>query len=115
MNGRRVIGLLSTIAFAVVFGSIADRTTGQPLTGVHVTATGANHRTIRAVSNAAGHYVLRGVAPGAYSVTVSSDDVPPQRFSVNVGKAPKQRFDMTACSTTLDYGCGGPAPSGGGA
>ena len=39
------------------------------------------------------------------------DDVPPQTFEIVVHAAAKpQRFDMTACSTTLDYSCAAAQP-----
>jgi hypothetical protein len=40
-------------------------------------------------------------------LSVSSDDVPPQGFSVTVGNA-TSRVNLRVCSTTLDYNCGPP-------
>jgi hypothetical protein len=40
-------------------------------------------------------------------VSVSSDDVPPQHFSVTIGSA-TTHANLTVCSTTLDYNCGPP-------
>jgi hypothetical protein len=94
----------------VLAGKIVDRTTGQPLTGVDVSAQGAV-KVAPARTNDAGHYTLHGLAPGKYTLTVSSDDVPPQTFEIVVHAAAKpQRFDMTACSTTLDYSCAAAQP-----
>jgi hypothetical protein len=94
--------LVAALLVAVLAGTITDKTTGQPLSGV-VVAVGAVHAT----SHADGSYRLSGVKPGSATVTVSSDDVPPQRFSVTVGRA-LTRANLTVCSTTLDYSCGPP-------
>lgn len=91
----------AALAFAILAGSISDRTTGQPLGGVTVTI-GAAH----AVSHADGSFRLTVPKAGHAVVTVSSDDVPPQQFPVTVGaKAPVR---LRVCSTTLDYNCGPP-------
>ena len=91
---------VAPLALAVVVGTITDRTTGQPLTGVTV-AAGAVHTT----SRADGTYRLGGVKPGRMTLTFSSDDVPPQHLTITVGTTPS-RADLRACSTTLDYNCG---------
>jgi hypothetical protein len=91
----------AALAFAIVVGSITDRTTGQPLAGVTV-AIGAAH----AVSHADGSFRLNVPRAGHAVVSVSSDDVPPQQFPVMVGaKAPVR---LRVCSTTIDYNCGPP-------
>ncbi len=94
--------LLATMLVAVLAGTITDKTTGQPLAGV-VVAVGAAHTT----SHADGSYRLSGVKPGPATLTVSSDDVPPQRFAVTLGPA-TTHANLTVCSTTLDYNCGPP-------
>jgi protocatechuate 3,4-dioxygenase beta subunit len=94
--------LVAALLVAVLAGTITDKTTGQPLSGV-VVAVGSVHAT----SHADGSYRLRGVKPGAATVTVSSDDVPPQHFNVTVGNA-TTHANLTVCSTTLDYNCGPP-------
>ena len=86
--------------FAVLIGTISDRTTGQPLPDVKV-SLGAAHT----VSRADGSYRLTGVKPGHGMLTVTSDDVPPQRIPVTIG-TPSSRADLRVCSTTLDYNCG---------
>ena len=91
---------LAALALAVLIGTISDRTTGQPLSGV-VDTLGAVHAT----SHADGSYRLPGVKPGQATLTVSSDDVPPQHFPVTVGTT-TSRADLRVCSTTLDYNCG---------
>lgn len=89
------------MAFAIVTGSIADRTTGQPIPGVTVSA-GAAH----SVTNAEGAFRLVVPKAGPVVLSVSSDDVPPQQFPVTAGaKAPVR---LRVCSTTLDYNCGAP-------
>jgi hypothetical protein len=87
---------------AVLIGSIADRTTGQPMPGVTVTL-GAAH----AVSRADGSFKLNGVKPGHATLTLSSDDVPPQHLPVTIGPATSHAV-LRVCSTTLDYNCGIP-------
>ena len=89
------------IALIIVTGSIADRTTGQPLPGVTV-AIGSAHT----VSRADGRFRLSVAKAGAAVVSVSSDDVPPQQFSVNVSRT--AHVNLRVCSTTLDYNCGPP-------
>lgn len=89
----------------VLSGSIHDQTTGQPLVGVSVHVDGK-----QTVTDSGGHYLVKGLHPGAHTLTIGSKDVPSQRFHVTV-KAPSTRFDMQACSTTLDYNCSGP-PAG---
>ncbi len=89
------------IALVIVTGSIADRTTGQPLPGVAV-AIGSAHT----VSRADGSFRLTVGKAGAAVVSVSSDDVPPQQFNVKV--SPAAHVNLRVCSTTLDYNCGPP-------
>jgi len=94
--------LAAGLLVAVLAGTITDRTTGQPLAGVDV-----NLGPLHARSHADGTYRLSGVKPGPATLTVSSDDVPPQRFPVTVGSA-TTHANLTVCSTTLDYNCGPP-------
>jgi hypothetical protein len=98
MNPRQLV------SFVVLLGAILDRTTGQPLTGVDVRAT-AGKTSAHAVTDANGRFTLRGLPAGAAAVTVQSDDVPPQRFTVTVKSAATQHVELRACSTTLDYSC----------
>jgi Carboxypeptidase regulatory-like domain len=89
------------LALAVLFGQIHDATTGQPLIGVEVRG---GSRT--ATTDAHGRYRLNNVPAGRMTLSIFSDDVPLQHRSVTV-KEPQTEFDFKACSTTLDYGCGG--------
>ena len=94
------------LALAVITGHVTDRTTGQPLAGVRVALSGAT--TASATTKADGSYRLRDVKPGHYAVTLSSDDVPPQRFDITIAPSAKSSTrDFVACSTTLDYSCRG--------
>ncbi len=99
---RAQAGLITTWMLAVLIGNLADRTTGQPLSGVRI-ALGTAHT----VSRPDGSFRLKGVKPGRSTLTVSSDDVPPQHFSVTVGRS-NSHVDLRVCSTTLDYNCGLP-------
>jgi len=94
------LSLLASLVFAILIGTISDRTTGQPLSGVVVTVG-----SVHATSHDDGSYKLSGVTPGKTSLLVNSDDVPPQRFPVTVGPA-TTRVNLRVCSTTLDYNCG---------
>jgi hypothetical protein len=100
---------LVLLALTVLVGKIVDRTTGQPLTGVDVSA-GGGAKIVPARTDDAGRYTLRGLAPGKYTLSVSSDDVPPQTFDVKVRAGKSQQFNITACSTTLDYSCAAALP-----
>ncbi len=95
---------LALLVMTMVAGHVVDRTTGQPLTGVEVRVQGAA-KVAPARTTDAGQYTLRGVPPGHYTLSVSSDDVPPQTFDLVVRAGKLQHFDITACSTTLDYSC----------
>ncbi len=92
----------AVLLLAVLVGTVTDRITGQPLPGVTVTAG-----PVHATTHADGSYRLDGLKPGRVTVTVTSDDVPPQAFPVTVGPA-TTRANLRACSRTLDYNCGAP-------
>ena len=96
---------LLALVFAVLSGFVHDQTTGQPLVGVSIQIDGKH-----AVTDRDGRYVLKNVHTGIHTLLIGSKDVPSQRFDVTV-KAPSTRFDLHACSTTLDYSCSGP-PAG---
>jgi protocatechuate 3,4-dioxygenase beta subunit len=101
MNERSIFGAAGLLA-AILIGTVSDRTTGQPLPGVTI-SIGAQH----AVTHADGSYALTGVKTGRATLNAQSDDVPPQHFSVKVGKS-QARADLRVCSTTIDYNCGPP-------
>jgi hypothetical protein len=99
-------------ALAILTGTITDKTTGQPLVGVTVTATHAGVQ-LSAKTNSQGQFVFKRIADGDYALHLSSRDVPPQTMQVKVaGKA--THVSLQACSTTLDYRCGSPNMPGGG-
>ena len=109
---RRSLPTLATLAIVLLVGRITDKTTGQPLVGVHVRATGA-YAARTAVTDRNGRYTIPGLRPGRYRIRISSNDVPPQTFHVTVERTP-QTYDITACSTTLDYECDPGSPFSGG-
>lgn len=101
-------------AIAVLTGTVSDKTTGQPLTGVTITTQHAGH-TFTARTNAAGRFALRNMPDGTYTLHLSSKDVPDQSIQVRV-KGSTTHVHLRACSTTLDYSCGqggGNGPGGG--
>ncbi len=93
------------LLLVVLSGVVRDQTTGQPLPGVSIHVDGK-----QSVTDSDGHYLIKGVHAGARTLTIGSKDVPSQRFHVTV-KPPSTRFDMRACSTTLDYNCSSSAGS----
>ena len=97
MSRRSPFALLMLV---VLMGTVVDRITGQPLPGVTVTL-GSAHTTTRAD----GTYRLSGLKPGRATVTVMSDDVPPQSTVVTIGTT-TSHANLRACSRTLDYNCG---------
>lgn len=105
----RLAALWTTLALALLVGRITDITTGQPLAGVKITAA---HGDVRrgATTDSRGRFQLR-LPAGKYDVTWQSADVPAQHAAVRVST--QTRYDIKACSTTLDYSCGGGAPSSG--
>ncbi len=99
-TNRMRSAILLAAAVATLSGQITDRTTGQPLAGIHVVA---GHRS--ATTNADGRYVLRALGARPYTLRFQSRDVPPQSVTVTLRRGANRR-DFHACSTTLDYGCG---------
>jgi protocatechuate 3,4-dioxygenase beta subunit len=100
---------VALLVVTLLGGRVLDRTTGQPLPDVRVSTTGASTLTDKN-----GHYALRGLTPGSYTLTLQSNDVPAYRVRVTL-KSGRNERDIRACSTTLDYGCGeAPAPGGAG-
>ncbi len=81
---------------AVLVGHVTDLTTGQPLANVTI-AIGSQHTT----TDKRGAYRLNGLTPGHYTLSATSEDVPPQHRSVVV-KHGTTVLDLVLCSTTLD-------------
>lgn len=98
-------------ALAILSGTITDKTTGQPLQDVTVTTT-AGSQTLRARTDAQGHFELKHVADGDYTLHMSSRDVPAQTVTVRVHGS-STHVSFKACSMTLDYSCGAGDSSGG--
>lgn len=93
-------------ALTLLLGQFTDKTTGQPLHGVHVDLTGG--RAARhAVTGSDGRFRLSGLKPGRYTLNYSSADVPPRTLSITL-RGVKTQLHVSACSTTLDYSCVGP-------
>jgi carboxypeptidase family protein len=103
---RCLLPKAAVVALAVLIGHVTDATTGQPLPNVTI-AVGIH----RATTDSHGAYKLTGLTAGHYTLSASSDDVPPQKREVVVKQqsAPTV-LDLVLCSTTLDYGCGGSGP-----
>lgn len=104
--------LLLSALLAAVTGTLTDKTTGQPLTGVTI-STSAGAKTIHAKTDAHGHFNLGKLPAGTYTLHLSSPDVPAESLRVRVRGA-STNLHIKACSTTLDYSCAGPGGPGGG-
>lgn len=99
----RLSAASTAFALAVLVGHVADATTGQSLSNVTIAI--GSHRT---TTDAHGNYRLDGLAPGRYTLTAGSNDVPPQHRRVVIKQnAAQTKLDLTLCSTTLDYSCAG--------
>lgn len=94
------------VAFTLLLGQITDKTTGQPLHGVHLDLSQGS-ATLHAISSDDGRFKIRGVKPGTHTLRYWSADVPPRTLSIAIRGA-KTQIGITACSTTLDYSCAGP-------
>jgi|HubBroStandDraft_4_1064222.scaffolds.fasta_scaffold787235_1 hypothetical protein len=100
--------LTLSLALVTFWGTLLDKTTDQPLTGVRVITAGPS--TARTTTDFRGKFTLTNLRPGDYTITVQSKDVPQQHFRFSIERGTVQT--VKACSTTLDYHCGTP---GGGA
>jgi Carboxypeptidase regulatory-like domain len=107
-SGYDLQGRALALALVMFWGTLLDQTTGQPLTGVQVNATGPS--AARASTDSRGKFSLSNLKPGQYTITVESRDVPRQSFPFKITRSTTQT--IRACSTTLDYHCGGPGGPG---
>ncbi len=105
----RLTRALVALALALLAGRVTDATTGQPLAGVQVTAARGIARHA-ATTGRDGRFALK-LAPGTYRLTWQSRDVPPHGIQT-VRVHGTTTYDIKACSTTLDYNCGGGSGSG---
>jgi hypothetical protein len=94
--------LTLSLALVTFWGTLLDKTTNQPLTGVRINAAGPG--TARASTDFRGKFTLINLRPGDYTITVQSKDVPQQHFRFKITRGTTQT--LKACSTTLDYQCG---------
>ncbi len=106
---RAQLATVVTLALAVLFGQVTDRTTGQPMPRVTLHLRGSIRAT--ATTDRSGRYRLDGLRPGVYTVTLESNDVPPVSTRVHVGVRTTRR-NFVVCSTTLDYSCAGAGGNG---
>lgn len=99
--------MLNLLLATTLLGAIFDKTTGQPLVGVHVSVAGKH-----ATSDTHGRFHITGLREGRTVLTYSSHDVPEQTVHVLLSGS-TVNVRLPACSITLDYQCGG-GPGGGG-
>ncbi len=95
--------LVAMLGVVLLTGRVLDRTTGQGLPNVVVRAGAAS-----ATTDAQGRFIVHDAKLGLTDVTLKSDDVPAQHYSIRIGTG-TTHHDFRACSTTLDYNCGTPA------
>ncbi|MGC8484651.1 MAG: carboxypeptidase-like regulatory domain-containing protein [Candidatus Baltobacteraceae bacterium] len=102
---RRLFAPLAVLALAVLVGRITDRTTGQPLAGLEITATGPSRA--RTQTDSEGRYTFRSLHPGHYSLEIRGKGVPLVQKYVYVS-ASKTTENITVCNVALDYSCENP-------
>jgi protocatechuate 3,4-dioxygenase beta subunit len=107
---RSTLARFAAFGFILLLGQITDKTTGQPLAGVHVEVAQGS-AILHAVTGTDGRFHLNGVRPGPHTIRYSSDDVPPGSIKIEV-RSKNAPVHITACSTTLDYSCVGPGGGG---
>ena len=80
---------------ASVSGTLIDAT-GKLVAHAHVSAKNAtSQQSFTAESDAAGKYVLSGLGPGDYDVTVSAEGIADKTARVSVAEGQQQKLDMT--------------------
>jgi hypothetical protein len=105
MKSSQFNAVVAALVLAVLVGHVTDATTGQPLANVTI-AIGSQHTS----TDKHGAYRLTGLKPGRYTLSASSNDVPPQQRSAVVKDSAQTTLDLVLCSTTLDYSCAGSGP-----
>lgn len=84
-----------------VVGTVTDRGTGQPIEAARAQLTGG---TLVGATDSRGRFVLRGAAPGSYTVRVSRIGYRPEATSVSIAGADTVRvsFTLTQSAVELD-------------
>jgi len=101
--GLRKFAVTAALTLPVLSGRIVDRTTGQPMFGVHVTITGAANATT--ITNRVGRYTLRNLRPGRYRIAVRGKGMPTVRRRITLSNK-NAVANFVVCSVALDYSCG---------
>ena len=86
---------------AHIFGHVVDKATGEPLPYVSVVIEGT---TIGVTTDATGHYLIKNMTPGTYTIEVSAVGYVPVTKSVKVvaGQTIEIKFELTEDTVTLD-------------
>lgn len=80
---------------AASLAGVVTSPAGSPVANASVSVTNtATGRSSQAQSDAAGLYSLQGLAPGAYTVSVSAQGYAPKTVSVTLNGAGTQRLDL---------------------
>lgn|GEM_PF-2501790 len=102
---HRLLAPSAALAFAILVGQVSDRTTGQPLGGLRVSSIGPTRTSVR--TNADGHYLLRNLRPGRYTILIRGKGVPTVRARITLSDR-RQRKNFVVCNVALDYSCANP-------
>ena len=86
---------------AHIFGHVVDKATGEHLPYVSVVIEGT---TIGVTTDATGHYLIKNMTPGTYTIEVSAVGYIPTTKSVKVvaGQTIEIKFELTEDAVTLD-------------
>ena len=86
---------------AHIFGHVVDKATGEHLPYVSVVIEGT---TIGVTTDATGHYLIKNMTPGTYTIEVSAVGYIPTTKSVKVvaGQTTEIKFELTEDAVTLD-------------
>ena len=75
-------------------GVLADAS-GKPLVGVQVVATPERGEPVTSLTNAAGVYLLNGLAPGRYRLTVNGVPTSPETLRIELDSHPFAELNLT--------------------
>ena len=86
---------------AHIFGHVVDKATGEHLPYVSVVIEGT---TIGVTTDATGHYLIKNMTPGTYTIEVSAVGYIPTTKSVKVvaGQTTEIKFELSEDTVTLD-------------